>query len=80
MTRTPSDSRFRSDTAPAGVRPPPLPVSLATCEDLWADECAVRSDYTRLNHSGEANRGPPLQEEVMQQLPEAVRPRFAEYE
>ena len=38
------------------------------------------SDYTRLNHSGEANRGPPLQEEIMQQLPEAVRPRFAEYE
>ena len=57
--------------------PPP---SLATCEDLWADECAVRSDYTRLNHSGEANRGPPLQEEIMQQLPEAVRPRFVEYE
>ena len=55
-------------------------MSLATCEDLWAEECAVRSDYTRLNHSGEANRGPPLQEEIMQQLPEAVRPRFAEYE
>ena len=45
-----------------------------------SSEACVLADYTRLNHSGEANRGPPLQKEIMQQLPEAVRPRFAEYE
>jgi ectoine hydroxylase-related dioxygenase (phytanoyl-CoA dioxygenase family) len=36
--------------------------------------------YTRLNHSGhQGSNGPPLQEEVLQQLPESVRPRFQEY-
>ena len=35
--------------------------------------------YTRLNHSGEPGRGPPLPEEVVAEMPEAVRPRFAEY-
>ena len=36
--------------------------------------------YTRLNHSGYGGSdGPPLQEEVLSQMPESVRHRFAEY-
>ena len=36
--------------------------------------------YTRLNHAGEAGQdGAPLSKDVLAQMPEAVRPRFAEY-
>lgn len=36
--------------------------------------------YTRLNHSGHSGAdGPPLEEEVLAQLPEGVRPRFSSY-
>jgi hypothetical protein len=36
--------------------------------------------YTRLNHSGHAEqKGPPLSQELLRQMPQGVRRRFAEY-